>query len=164
MSAPGEDGPRPMPWWDALLEDMAASAAEYEDRGWAAIQLHTADVTLLAGEHDDRIGLSVLVPDDEFAVLERALDDGTVESCDVYRTEPEGYVAFLLAVETDERTAVLCPGYYALGDDAVESLFAAAESAGELRVYLRRLDETSVTVTIDDPALLAPPEPERDDE
>lgn len=152
------DGPRPMGWWDTLVEDMDARAAEYESDGWETVTLHTADVTALEGRHDDRVGLSVLVPDDEFDELERVLGAETVESTDVYRTRVQGYVAFLLAVETDGETAILCPGYYALSDDSVDETFDLAEEAGRLTVYLRRLDETAVELAIDDPALLAPPE------
>lgn len=156
MTEPGGDGPGPMDWWDRLLDDMAASAAEYEERGWETVRLHAGDVTALDGRYGDRVGLSVLVPDNEFAELERVLDGGDVQSCDVYRTDVQGYVAFLLAIETDDDTAALCPGYYALADDSVPGLFEQADSEGELRVYLRRLDETSVSVSIDDPGLLAP--------
>lgn len=148
----------PMAWWSDLLEDLDARAAEYEADGWETLALHTGDVTALDGRYGDRIGLSVLVPDDEYAELERTLAETTVESYDVYRTAVQGYVAFFLAIETADETVVLCPGYYALDDDSVHALFDHAEQEGLLTVFLRRLDETAVELTLSDPELLAPPE------
>jgi hypothetical protein len=150
------DGPEPMGWWDTLVDDMAARAAEYEADGWTTVQLHTADVTARAGQSDERVGLSVLVPDDEFETVESVLGSGTVASYSVYRTTVEGYVAFLLSVETDDRTAILCPGYYALSDESVHAMFDKATEAGQLTVSLRRLDETAIRLSLDSPDLLAP--------
>ncbi|PSP31173.1 hypothetical protein BRC64_11120 [Halobacteriales archaeon QH_10_67_22] len=152
------DGRRPMAWWDELLDDMDARADAYEADGWDTLRLHAGDVTALDGRYGDRVGLSVLVPDDEFDDLEATLAEATVDSYEVYRTEVQGYVAFLLSVETDAESVVLCPGYYALADDAVHALFDRATDAGRLTVYLRRLDETAVELTLEEPALLAPPE------
>lgn len=150
-------GPSPMEWWDTLVEDMDARAAEYETDGWSTVRLHTADVTALEGRVEDRVGLSVLVSDDEFAAVEDVLASEAVESYSAYRTTIEQYVAFLLAVETDGRTAVLCPGYYARCDESVHAMFEQAMGAGQLTVYVRRLDRTAVRLSLDDPELLAPP-------
>lgn len=152
------EGTGPMGWWDDLLADLEARAAAYRDDEWETLSLHAGDVTALDGRYGNRVGLSILVPDDEYAELERVLERTSVDSYDVYRTSVDGYVAFLLAVETADRTAVLCPGYYALADDSVHALFDHAARAGQLTVYLRRLDESAVEVTLSDPELLAPPE------
>jgi hypothetical protein len=148
-----------MAWWDELLADADASAAAYEDRGWETLLLHTADVTPLDGEYGDRVGLSVLVPDDEFADLQSLFTDVTVDGYEVYRTVVADYVALLVVLEDEDReTAVLVPAYYATADDAVDGLFDAAAEDGELSVYLRNLADDSVEVTLAEPALLAPPE------
>ena len=120
-----------MEWWDELLADAAASAAAYEERGWETLQLHTADVTPLDGEYGDRVGLSVLVPDDEFDDLQSLFADATVDGYEVYRTVVTDYVALLVVLEDGEGgTAVLVPAYYAIADDAVDGLFDAADDDG----------------------------------
>jgi hypothetical protein len=146
-----------MAWWDRLLEDAADQRAAYEDDGWEAFVLHTADVTPLDGTADDRVGLSVLVPDDEFDRLAGVLSETTVQRYDAFRTTVTGYVAFVLAIETADDTAVLCPGYYVVDDDSAEALFEQALADEVLTMYVRRLDGTSVEVELADPELLEPP-------
>jgi hypothetical protein len=160
-----EPGPMDaMAWWDDLLEDAEARAEAYREDGWETLLLHTADVTPLAGNHDDRVGFSVLVPDDEFDELRSVFADTTVRRYDAYRTTVGGFVAFVLAIETGDDTAVLCPGYYETDDDSADALFEQAQSAGSLTVYLRRLDDTTVELSLAEPSLLAPPaEEERAD-
>jgi len=149
---------RPMGWWDMLEDDTRATAAEYEERGWEALCLHTADVTPLDGEHGDDVGLSVLVPDDEFDRLSARLSPGDVES-DVYRTTALGYVALLVVLKDSARElAVVFPAYYAEDDDSATRLFETARDRGELDVFLRNLARDRVTVTLSDPDLLVPPE------
>lgn len=151
------DGVGPMEWWDDLLADAADRAASYEEEGWEAHVLHPGDVTPLDGAEGDRVGVSVLLPDDEYERVERTLAaDDALERYDVYRTTVAGHVALLIALETGDDRAFVCPAYYALDDEAVEGLFTAARSAGTLSIYLRRLDGASVELALDDPSLLAP--------
>lgn len=156
----GTDGPGgsgPMEWWDELLADSSSRVAEYEDDGWDAFVLHPGDVTVLDGTEGDRVGLSVLVPDDEYDQAEDVLAaDGALERYQVYRRTVSGHLALVLALETADETALVCPAYYALDDDSVEGLFATARGTGELSVYLRKLDGTSVEISLDEPSLLAP--------
>lgn len=156
-SAPTVDGESvgPMDWWDQLEEDARATAAEYEERGWESLQLHTADVTPLDREYGDHVGLSVLVPDDEFEELSGRLSPGDVES-EVYRTNVLGYVALLVVLEDHSRElAVVFPAYYAEDDDSATRLFEGARERGELDVFLRNLARERITVTLSDPDLLA---------
>jgi hypothetical protein len=149
-----------MGWWDQLEDDAAATAAEYEQQGWDALCLHTADVTPLDGEHGDRVGLSVLVPDDEFETLQARLSPGDVES-EVYRTTALGYVALLVVLEDPAREfAVVFPAYYGESAESAERLFELARDRGEIDIFLRNLAMDRVTVTLSDPELLAPPERE----
>lgn len=151
---------RPMGWWDQLEADAAATAAEYEQRGWDTLCLHTADVTPLDGEHGDRVGLSVLVPDDEFETLRARLSPGDADS-DVYRTTALGYVALLVVLEDPQREfAAVLPAYYAESDESAERLFELSLDRGEIALFVRTLAMDQVTVTLSDPELLAPPEPE----
>lgn len=156
--ATADSGPdlEPSAWWDELLADAGELAAEYEADGWDALELHPGDVTPLDGEFDDRVGLSVLVPDNEYDRLESALAEADVERYDAYRRAVGGCVALLLTVETTDDTAIVCPAYYERDAPAVDAMFEQARDEGTLRVYLRRLDQTSVVLSLDDPELLAP--------
>lgn len=165
-AAPGADGESfdTMDWWSDLERDATETAASYEDRGWTSLVLHTADVTALDGEHGDRVGLSVLVPDDEYESLTAHLSRD-VTGYEVYKTVVPGYVAFLLVVEDESgETAVVVPAYYATDDQRAERMLESAIDDGECAVYLRRLSGDYLTVTLEDPALLAPPGDDAGDE
>lgn len=142
--------------WEQVVEDMDATAADYASAGWETVRLHPGDVTVLAGEGpDDRAGLDVLVPDDEFERLADAVADRAFDSYDVFRAREEG-VVFVLVVLTDADgdVAVFVPAYYELTD--VERLQAAARD-GSLRTYVRRLErEAFVEFEHDDPAPFFP--------
>lgn len=142
--------------WEEVLEDMAATAADYGDAGWETVQLHPGDVSVLAGEGpDDRAGLDVLVPDDEFERLADAVADREFDSYDVFRGRDEGVVFLLVGLtDADGDVAVFVPAYYELTD--VEPLQAAARD-GSLRTYVRRLErEEFVEFEHDDPAPFFP--------
>ncbi len=96
-------------FWEHVIEDMAATAAQYRDDGREAIELHPGDVTLLTGEPrtmpnrpastspkpGDR--LDVVVPGDEFRRVADALEDRTVERSEVFRATDDGMVFLLVA-------------------------------------------------------------------
>ncbi|RBI58824.1 hypothetical protein DMJ13_25150 [halophilic archaeon] len=44
---------RAMEFWDEVVEDMEATAAEYEDAGWDALLLHPGDVTPVVYTDDE---------------------------------------------------------------------------------------------------------------
>jgi len=139
--------------WDDLVGDMEATAAEFEDAGWDALQLHPGDVTAVTG---DRWGFDVLVPDDEFEQLHEWVDDGAFDEHDVYRVE-SGIVFALVVLrdEADER-AVCCPLYY---DDAtVKGLCDLAGQQGRVFTHVRNLAEEYVTFTHEEPSLFFPDE------
>lgn len=145
-------------YWDAVLDDMAATAAEFEDRGWRTLTLRPGDVTPVADGDGDRYGFDVLLPDDEFAELLAVVDGASFEASDVYATVAEG-TTFLLVTMRDDgaETAVLFPLYYARGDDSVADLKSRAEETGTVSTRLRRLEyDRVVTFEHDEPALFFP--------
>lgn len=166
MNEPTEPGDAPnieaMEYWDRVVADLEATAAEYDEAGWETLQLHPGDVTPLSGEHGDRIGLDVLVPDDEYRDLRSLLDDGVAfDAYRVYRADVAGMIYLVVAMEdADTETAVLYPAYYRAADPAAQGMLDRAHEAGRLRSYIRRLDGDYVQLNHDDPELLAPPEPE----
>lgn len=148
--------------WDQVIDDMAATAAEYRDDGRAAIELHPGDVTVLTGEPRTmaeqtgdyepdarRLGFDVVVPGDEFQRLTDALDGRAVDRCEVFRAAGDGMVFLLVALECGEALAVLVPLYYDRSD--LGDLRQVAADHG-LYSHIRPLsDDEVVTVAHDDP-------------
>ena len=64
MSEPAGDGAPAGDGWSAVIEDMEATAAEYRERGWTALELHPGDSVLV--DSDRRTGLDVVLPGPEF--------------------------------------------------------------------------------------------------
>jgi hypothetical protein len=148
--------------WEAVLDDMAATATEYREQGWDVVELHPGDVTPLppvrGGEalSDDRVGLDVLVPDDEFAAVESEASDATFDSYEVYRAQAGSVVFAVVAVEASAAgLAVLVPLYYRTGD--AREMARTATERGSLDLYVRPLaDDRRVVFTQEEPELLLP--------
>lgn len=135
--------------WDEIVADMEATAAEYRERGWDVLELHPGQVRLLA----DPPRLDALVPDNEYDDLVGFVEDGDVDSYEVFRAE-ESLVFFLLVLRNETAGRVVClPGYYTLADGRA----AVARVGDVLTVSVRRLRQGEfVTLTLDDPAEFFP--------
>jgi hypothetical protein len=145
-------------YWDEMIADMEATAGEYEAEGWETVQLHPGDVTTRVPDEDSEMfGLDVLVPDNEFEVVEELVNGGaTFDAYEVFRATADGLVLFVVAMEDhDEAVAVLYPAYYDAQNDA--EMLAAAKQAGEMRTYIRTLQMDRVEFTHEEPANFAPP-------
>jgi hypothetical protein len=146
-------------FWEDVIEDMEATAAEYREDEWDVLELHPGDVTPL-GPDGPRAswGLDVLVPDDEFAELERIVveESGAFDTCEVFRATGGGLVFAVVAMlDEQRRDAVVFPVYYHPGD--AEEMLAAAREAGTMRTHLRTLAaEPVVTLEQADPSLFDP--------
>lgn len=155
---PGQNNPasEAMSFWERLIEDMEATAAEYREQGWSAVEIHPGDVSTFSGEQDRR-GFELLPPDDEFNNAAAAFDecDG-FEAGEVYRAVEGGVVYVLVVLEAPEtKTALLLPAYYNHGQetDFVEML----ESTDSVPIHVRPLDERRVlTFTYNEPSLFLP--------
>jgi len=163
--AAGPDPDRPMANqaamanWETVIEDMDATAAEYEAAGWDTLQIHPGDVAVLDGEGDVGPGFDVVVPDPEFADLVAVFADGTeVDEVSVFKAAVESVTYLVVVLEHAAETAVLVPCYYRIGDGAVETAFRRATATGEFRTRLRTLTGDEVVVGHEDPDLFAPPE------
>ncbi|MBV0924486.1 hypothetical protein KTS45_09770 [Halomicroarcula limicola] len=151
---PGEsDNPAAdaMPRWEQVVEDMAATATAYRDRGWDAHEIHPGDVAITADDVE-RTGAELLAPDNEFDPLVDAFDSTAgFERAEVFRADTGGTVYAVVAFENEAAaTAVLTPVYYSpeKHDEFVEMV----EREGEVRIHVRPLDERRVlTFTIGDP-------------
>src|SRR6056297_2744215 len=120
--------------WQSVLEDMAATAESYRDRGWTTLELHPGDAVLV--DTAERTGLDVLLPGDEYEDLEALVADHSFSDVEVFGAESGG-IRYLLIVEQDPdaETAVFVPAYYQLSDsrDVLETI----RDAGELRLFCR---------------------------
>jgi hypothetical protein len=149
-----------MDFWERVIDDMEATAAEYREVGWDVVELHPGDVTpvpaMLDTAESDEFGLDALVPGDEFETVEGLVADAEFDAYDAYRAE-RGDVVFLvvamLAEETE--TAVTVPLYYRTNEAA--PMLDRATEAGEMRVFVRPLsDDRRVIFVQDDPETLLP--------
>ncbi len=161
--------------WDDTIADMEATAEEFREEGWETLGLHPGAVTPLpAGETEDgyldeRVGLDVLVPGDEFEAVTEVVGgvDGEAASAagagfdeyEAFRAQ-SGDVVFLVVVMKSEATgqAVLIPLYY---DAAVaaETLERVTERE-EMRLFVRPLDDSErVMFSQQEPEALLPEEP-----
>lgn len=152
-------------YWEEMIGDMEVTAEEYEADGWETVQLHPGDVTPLVPSQDDpRFGLDVLVPGDEFEAVEELLDGGvSFDAYEVFQASADGLMLFVVAMkDPDAEVAVLYPAYYDIQN--ANQMLKAAESAGEMRTYVRTLTNEQVEFTHEEPANFAPSTGEDDTE
>lgn len=127
--------------WDELISDRNATAAELEADGWNVQSLTVGDVTALpANDGSERgfVGLSVLVPGDEFRELEGSIDDGDVDSYEAYGTVRDGVMLLVLVLKASEgKRAVCLPAYYGIHE--AEAMIDAAREVGRMSTAIRPL-------------------------
>jgi hypothetical protein len=133
--------------WTELLDDARATAAEYRDRGWDVLLVHTADATVVEE------GLDVLVPDNEYDELAALAEQAAFDNSRVFSNTAGGVRFLLIVVEaTEEKQAVAVPAYFAVAEEP--TLREQGKTAGVLRTQIRALgSESRVTFTHDDPTL-----------
>ena len=147
-------------FWERAVDDMETTAAEYRDAGWEVLELHPGDVTALptasADDESDRVGLDVLIPNDEFDALEARVADATFDGYDAYRAEAGDVVFLVVAMKAEEAgAAVVFPVYYARSEAG--TMLRRAAERGEMRTYLRPLeDDRRVVFSQREPANLLP--------
>ncbi|ESP87537.1 DUF7529 family protein [Candidatus Halobonum tyrrellensis] len=147
-------------FWEEVTDETEATAAEYRDAGWEVVTLHPGDVTALptasADAESDRVGLDVLVPNDEFDAVEDLVADATFDGYDAYRAEEADVVFLVVAMTAAEAgAAVVFPLYYARSE--ARTMLRRAAEAGEMRTYVRPLDDDRrVVFTHRDPENLLP--------
>ena len=156
--------------WEDTMADMEATAEQFREAGWETVELHPGAVTPLpAGETEDgyvdeRTGLDVLVPGDEFTAVTEAVggidgEEGTAVSYDEYeafRAQQNDVVFLVVAMKSSEaETTVLIPLYYDVAD-AAETLERVRER-DEMQLFIRPLDDSErVVFTQQSPDALLP--------
>jgi hypothetical protein len=135
---------RVMGRWEEVIDDMEVTAEEYRAEGWEVLELHPGDITVL---NDERYGLDVLVPSDEYEEVETLATEATFDSYEVYRAG-ESEMTFVLIVleDPDSGRAVCCPVYY--DESETEELARRAHAEGVMYTHIRPLaDDRVVTFT-----------------
>jgi hypothetical protein len=134
--------------WEAVIDDMEATAEGYREAGVSVLELHPGDVTVL----DEGSGLDVLVPDSEFEELETFAAETAFDSYEVYRAEESGVIFALIVLEdAGGERAVCCPTYYER--EEIERLKQRLDD-GVLYTRIRPLaDDRVVTFSYEDPDL-----------
>ena len=131
--------------WDAVVGDMESTASAYEAEGWRAVVCHPGDVTIRLGE--DRPGVDVLLPDDEYAEIESLVETASFDEYEVLRAMNDGLVfAVVVMQDTDQQLAFLFPTYF----EPEEFAPIANET---VTVYLRRLQGQYVQLELEEPEL-----------
>lgn len=138
--------------WDAVIGDMDATAAAFEERGWEVVECHPGDVSIVEGE--DRAGVDVLLPDDEFADVAAFVEASAFDEYEVLRAEQEGMVYAVVVMQDTAAERAFCFPLYYEPADLVEVAHAVVP------VFLRRLNGEYVELELEDPSLFLPDEDE----
>jgi len=146
--------------WEDVLADMDATAASYVEDGWTVQKIHPGQVTVLDGEASDRLGLDVLVPDNEFDDVEELVEEGfTVDDYEVFTAIDGGFVFLVVALRDPEtKRALLVPAYYRIAGETTTRMLVNANERGAIHTYLRTLDRSVIEFTHEDPELFQPSE------
>lgn len=150
----GEDRPN----WEQLIDDMAATADQYREEGWEALEVHPGDISAFPGE-SGRAGFELLAPDNEFDPVADAFDATSgFEESEVFRAVEAGMVYVLIVLAApDIETVVLLPAYYSHGND--RAFVEYLEANESVPVHVRPLDQRRVlTFSHADPSLFLPPD------
>ena len=152
---PATDPDRPLDrvadHWEAVVEDMEATADRYREAGADVVELHPGDVVA----RPDVGGFDVLVPDAEFEALRDLVADTQLPETEVFRAEAADVAFFVAMLATaDGSAAVCCPLYYHTTDEDVATVRRQSEEAGALRTLVRPLEnDQAVVLQFDDPDL-----------
>lgn len=98
--------------WEAVIEEMEATAEQYRNAGWETVEIHPGDVTVVPADHE-QFGIVAIAPDDEFAALLELVDGRTFDAYEVFRGDTDEMVFALVVVQADDKeAAAFLPVYY----------------------------------------------------
>lgn len=147
--------------WDDVIEDLEATAAEYRSEGLETVEAHPGDVVTVADlEHAKMLGLSILLPDNEFEDVRAAMDerDLSFDRYDVFEGVRDGLRFMLVALQdTEEDYCLVFPAYYdtAIAGEMVEMV----RDRGWMGLYFRRFgSDDLLSVVLEEPEKLLPDE------
>jgi len=135
--------------WSETIDEMKASAAEYEEDGWESHYVAALDTAPISTDQARRSrgdygwGLVHTLPDNFTDAFADALERGSFPEYDVFRRLVDGRVFHLIVLrDPDERIALFVAGNYRLQE--AEGCIATARREGEVRTWLTATDGTVV--------------------
>lgn len=139
--------------WEAVIEEMEATAADLREEGWEIVELHPGDVAVF-GEDAEFAGFDVLVPDNEFDRLEEIDASADLQETEVYRAESGQFVyTLVVTLDSNRMVGLCCPLYY----DQQQLSQLPSGTDEQLATYIRTLSEDrGLVITHDDPSLFIP--------
>ena len=142
---------RAMRVWNNVIDDMEATAEEFDAEGWTTLQLHPGDV--IVATNIEEPGIDTVLPNPEFQELASMVEDGVrFAEYNVYRAGGKSLeYALVVAKDFDQEVAILIPLYYEVPD-----LAEIAHGVETVPIYLRQLDGESVVLQLTEPELLLP--------
>lgn len=148
--------------WSETIEEMKASAAEYEEDGWESHYVAALDTAPISADQAQRSrgdygwGLVHTLPDNFTDAFADAIERGSFPEYDVFRRLVDGRVFHLVVLrDPDERIALFVAGNYRLQE--AEGCIATARREGEIRTWLTATDGTVVgTVRHEEPSKFFP--------
>lgn len=140
--------------WKSIRHQLEVITEEYAADGWAVQEINPGDVQALDRSRDDRLGLDVLVPDNQYESIEQLIESGIeLDNYHVYRSADAG-IAYLIVILEDstEQVVVAYPAFYQL-DEKASSMFDEAQVEGAISTYFRTLSGDYIELRHDDPSL-----------
>jgi hypothetical protein len=173
--------------WETIIDEMSATATEYRNAGWKTLELHPGDILPLPSENGTdrtdldssesadhtpteesttqdtseshtRVGLDIIIPDNEFTQLAEITSGETFDEYESFRAE-KGDVVFVVAAikASASDTVVFVPLYYQASD--AERMTQRAITRGEIKLFVRPLsNDRQVVFSQSRPELLLPAE------
>lgn len=173
--------------WERVIDDMSTTATEYYNAGWETLELHPGDILPLPSENGTdrtdldssesadhtpteesttqdtseshtRVGLDIIIPDNEFTQLAEITSGETFDEYESFRAE-KGDVVFVVAAikASASDTVVFVPLYYQASD--AERMTQRAITRGEIKLFVRPLsNDRQVVFSQSRPELLLPAE------
>jgi hypothetical protein len=97
--------------WDAVVDEMRATAELHRSNGYETVEIHPGDVTVVGPDDAGRTGFDVLAPDGEFEHLHGLTATHEFDTYEVLRGTTETMVFALVRLESDH-AVVFVPLYY----------------------------------------------------
>lgn len=149
-------------FWDDVLDDLEATAEEYDEAGWTTVTVDPGDVAFRSEDAFDRFGIELVLGDEEAAAVAEHVTapDASFDTCSVFQAPVEDVVFLVVVVEDPGReVAILYPAFYDTTSEDVQATLDLARERREMHTHLRDLgEEHLLTFTHDDVSLFLPEE------
>ena len=173
--------------WERVIDDMSTTATEYRNAGWETLELHPGDIlpippedgtnetSLTSSDGTDytpttndttqdesephaRIGLDIIIPDNEFSQLSDITSNKVFDEYESFRAERGDILFVVVAIKASaDDTVVFVPLYYQSSD--AQRMAQRAMTRGKISLFVRPLNnDRQVVFSQSNPELLLPAE------